>query len=118
MEEEKFSISKIEFVDILIKNPNILKGVKQYKAKQYQYIINEVCGTKYDYKIPWDLKSSQNDLKNIQSRFKDFYAKYKMNQKNKSRGTPLNDGFSNEAWICHENYPNLFPDKIISNKMR
>ena len=117
--EEKITLSKLEFVNVLIAHPNIIKGVNQWKPNTYQYFINEVCGTKWKYKIPWELKSAELEKKKIWWHFKDLYKKYQMNLRQKSRGVPLNKGFSNENWICHENYPNLFPEKItIINKDR
>ena len=95
---------------------NIIKGVKQYQENKYQYFINEVCGTKWKYKIPWDSESAKLDKKKIGSHFKDLYNKYQQNQKSAKKGTPLNKGFSNKIWISHENYPNLFPKKITTNQ--
>ena len=115
---EEISISKLEFVDILIDNPDILSNVRQYSQNQYQYVIDRVCGTKYKYKIPWDSQSSKDDKKNIRKHFDLLYEKFKTNRKTKSRGTPLNKGFTNENWLCHEKYPNLFIHKIISNQER
>ena len=116
--EEEISISKLEFVNILIENPQILSHVTQYRENLYQYVIDKVYGTKSNYKIPWVSQSTINDKKKIRWHFQDLYDKFKWNRKQKSRGTPLNHGFTNDNWLCHENYPNLFPSKIISNQER
>ena len=113
--EEEISLSKLEFVNVLIDHPNIIKGVKQYQENKYQYFISEVCGTKWKYKIPWNLESAKEEKKIIGLQFNRLYKKYQNNLKvPKSKGIPLNQGFSSEKWICHENYPNLFPEKIIT----
>ena len=114
--EEKITLSKLEFVNVLIAHPNIINGLNQWKENNYQYFISEVCGTKWNYKIPWDEESAKKDKKKICEHFKDLYKKYQDNLKHKSRGTPLNKGFSNEKWICHEKYPNLFPERIITKQ--
>ena len=115
--EEEFSISKFEFVNVLIDNPDIISSITHYKENLYQYVIDKVCGTKSNFKIPWNT-SSPNDKMNIRWHFKDLYEKFKKNKKKKNRGFPLNHGFTNEIWLCHAKYPTIFPSQIIENAAR
>ena len=103
-----YSMTKLEFVNIMIERKIREKLRGRTVVNQYQVVIGECWESKFNYKPNWDDCSAECKLEKVrlQQTYNRVIAKYVANSKGSIR--PLSSGISDDVLVSTEKYPILF----------
>ena len=115
-----YSMTKLEFVNIMIERKIREKLRGRTVVNQYQVVIGECWESKFNYKPNWDDCSAECKLEKgrLQQTYNSIIAKYVANSKRSIR--PLSFGISNDVLVSTEKYPILFkkPEPVTESQKK
>ena len=115
-----YSMTKLEFVNIMIERKIREKLRGRTVVNQYQVVIGECWESKFNYKPNWYDCSAECKLEKgrLQQTYNSIIAKYVANSKRSIR--PLSFGISNDVLVSTEKYPILFriPEPVTESQKK
>ena len=102
-----YSMTKLEFVNIMMERKIREKMSGRTVVNQYQVVIGECWESKFNYKPNWDDCSPHGKLEklNLRNNYTSVIAKYVTNSKSSRQ---LSFGINDDVLVSTEKYPILF----------